>query len=189
MTRINLLKNTLAANLDAASSKELQKRAGINFFVIIIFPVLVWYYQSSNIGAKTDTRNGLQAQAAEAEERFNKVTAEEQELNKIKEENKKLLERLASYKTLVKNRLREVKSLDLIQTLIPEKVSIESMEFKETAVFIKGQTFTEEDLNLFTRALDESPVFSNVIVTAMTSKVDGSNGKVFDLSLTIEESP
>ena len=98
-----------------------------------------------------------------------------------------LEQKLTIMKKLSRVRLREVKALDYIQSILPEKVWFKDMRFDDNKLSLNGFAVGDDDLNELTRALENSVQFSNVIILqAKDEKLQNGTYKQFEISCTTE---
>jgi Tfp pilus assembly protein PilN len=90
-------------------------------------------------------------------------------------------------KALSRTRLRELKALDFLQTMIPERVWLNSLDYIDEKFRLKGLALTDDDLTDLIQALDKSSFFSEVVLLQAkeTTSRDGTL-KNFELTTTIE---
>jgi Tfp pilus assembly protein PilN len=206
MIRVNLLQNrvkgqTATAGVASGTAADFAVGGGrtsaalaspsgpivINLIVLLLFPAILIYYEQYNIGI-------LQAQsraaAAELQQLQNTLTEKETLLSQagaLKEKAKELVNKIEILKKLARTRLREVKSLDFIQTSLPEKVWLTELSFKSGAVMIKGKAMTDDDLTAFVRMLEKNNAFSKVILLqAKEERTAEGAVKNFEVSCNVE---
>ena len=131
----------------------------------------IWLYESQNIRSLT---NALNTQTAQMQDLEQKAQAKDKEVEGIKDlerQARELEDKLKILKLLSKLRLREVKTLDFIQSSIPEKVWLKTMTYEgekenmENGRFnFNGLAVSTEELTEFVKRLEDSAYLSEVIV-------------------------
>jgi type IV pilus assembly protein PilN len=177
--RVNLLRNISGgvgpANLGTGItampelSKEGQKQAALRLAVIFGAVGLLWFYEHNEITAKNQQLAQVQAQIAEvqaAKQRFGDAGPIVEKYNKQKDI---LAAQIKVLEGLTINRLREVKLLDALQSLIPQKAWLESIISDKGHVKIKGFAPDAETVNNLFRQLENNVLFSQV---QQTTNVD-----------------
>lgn len=98
-------------------------------------------------------------------------------LGEIQDESKTLQDKMKLLKDLSQLRLREVKSLDYIQTVIPPRVWLTNLNVDKQMYVIKGRSTDEVSISLFIGKLEEGGYFSDVVLI-QDSPVDQSGREV-----------
>lgn len=177
MIKVNLLKNrgnvsdTSATQLDfdmpitapgegSGGASEIVAKV----FTIILPVLILWGYETYNIG-------NLSSQNEVAQSRMNELNTEitqnkpvVEKAKAMQKEIKELEERIVLIKNLSKVRLREIKAIDYLQNVIPEKVWFIELDFKDTNFQARGFSVSEEALNKFIESLEGKSFFRNVIL-------------------------
>lgn len=175
MIRVNLARNRVvdpslaAANVTGSGD---QTREGIVKIVfILLFSLGLMMYESQNIRSLNEDRARLQANVNELEARAQTKAAEVEGIKDIAKQAQELEDKLKVLKLLSKLRLREVKTLDFMQSSIPEKVWLRVVNFDaeklnaEKGHFqFEGNAVNTEDLTEFVKRLEDSAYLEEVIV-------------------------
>lgn len=182
MIRVNLLRNKVGdsgtmpvgggsaaatVNLDNLEMRESLVKIGL----ILVFTLVLMFFESQNL-------RSLQAQLSAQQARVNEKQAEAQAkatevegIKDIENQARELEDKLKILKLLSRLRLREVKTLDFIQSSIPEKVWLKGMTYEshkdklESGNFnFVGNAVSTEDLTEFVKRLEDSAYLYEVIV-------------------------
>lgn len=103
-------------------------------------------------------------------------------LGEIQGESKALQDKMKLLKDLSQLRLREVKSLDYIQTVIPQRVWLISLNVEKQMYVIKGRSTDEIGVSVFMDKLEEGGYFSDVVLIQDTPmNQDGVEVREFEL--------
>jgi type IV pilus assembly protein PilN len=105
------------------------------------------------------------------------------EIEKFQEEKKKLDAQLAVIKNLSHERLRGVKSLEAIQTLIPGRAWLTDLKLTEDKISIEGISMDDLVTSEFIQALTSSIYFSNVVLQN-TEQLKSETGPMKKFSVT-----
>lgn len=167
MIRVNLLKDlgfepVGGAGLDIASV-DLQKQAGKKLALILLFPALLMAYEKFNVsGIESETEAiQRQAQSIQAENaQYGDIGPRVAQYTKEKE---KIMRELNVVKGLTEPRLRELKALDQLQSLVPQATWLKKFTMKGNSVVMTGYSTSSERISELIGALDNSPFFSEVI--------------------------
>jgi type IV pilus assembly protein PilN len=170
--RVNLLRNisggvgpaNLGTGITAVPelSQEGQKQAALRLAVICGAVGLIWFYEHNEIAAKNQQLQQVQAQIAEvqaAKQRFGDAGPIVEKYNKQKDI---LAAQIKVLEGLTVNRLREVKLLDALQSLVPQKAWLEGISSDKGHVKIKGFAPDAETVNNLFRQLENNVLFSQV---------------------------
>lgn len=192
MIKINLARgiqvNPSQASSDFGGDVELStessgadRKGGINFFVLIAGPILLYLYQEYMImPALVAEQNLVSARISEMEQENASsadVAAEIQDLQKQIEQIKSRRDTILS---LSKDRVLLVKVFDAIQTLTPEKVWLDEIVFRGSGVEIAGFAFADNVISGFMSSLDDSIFFEGVnLVRAEERKLEFGTAKFF----------
>lgn len=183
MIKINLLQDT---NVGTARDISIAGSSGLAVDVkdllvkglMVILPVLgVWVYNEVTVSKQQDEVRQAQAKIQTVDEELKKLDVQVKEVEKFLEAKRKLDSQLNTIKQLSKERLRIVKSMDAIQSLIPKKVWLTGLMVKDTAIEIDGQATDDIVIADFMRDLEESVYFANVSL-AVSEEARGVEGSV-----------
>jgi Tfp pilus assembly protein PilN len=104
----------------------------------------------------------------------------------MQKEIKELEERIVLIKNLSKVRLREIKAIDYLQNVIPDKVWFSELDFKDTVFQAKGYSVSDEALNKFIEGLEGKSFFRNVILMqSIDQKTKSGTIKSFTFSSSL----
>lgn len=181
MIRVNLLRNRVADTAVGATSvsrgdsgSDDTREALIKVAFIILFTLGLMMYESQNIRSLNDERARTQSMVSDLEVQAQGKATEVEAIKDIAQQAQELEDKLKILKLLSKLRLREVKTLDFMQSSIPEKVWVKGVHY-ETDKDLKerveqgryqfeGSSVTTEDLSEFVKRLDDSAYMTEVIV-------------------------
>ncbi len=185
MIRINLLRSTgfsatpsmmgTSSSIDVSGGDQ-KKLAFGKLAVMLIFPLLLYAYEYSNLSA-------LKTQFEAADTAVKSVDAKKAafgdaapKVEKYTKQKKKIDAQMIVIRALTKDRLREVKALDAIQEITPPQIWYNSLSFEGGEVTAKGYAVTDADLQTLYARLSTSPLFSNFTPGASGGPAD-PNGK------------
>lgn len=205
MIKINLLKNR-AARGDKTAATEINYETAFNIpsdtvvdgssqsafvKIIVMFITLgvLWGYETYNL-------SGLRGQLALLNKEKSKLAAELREKQPMAEKAKAMQKeiqdieaRVQSIKGLSKIRLREIKAIDYLQNVIPEKVWFTGLDFSDSSLKIDGGAISDEQLNRFVDALEGKSYFRNVIILrSVEQKAKDGTIKAFQISSSLANS-
>ncbi|OFZ19045.1 MAG: hypothetical protein A2Z20_09870 [Bdellovibrionales bacterium RBG_16_40_8] len=204
MIKVNLLKNrgsggstvkTAATEInyevsfDEATLEDtggLGRDAIVKIVLIFLTTVMLMVYDGYNVSSLQEKLNQLGAEKTKWAQELEK---KKPIVGKAREMQKKILEleaRIKGIKDLSMTRLREIRVVDYIQNIIPEKVWLKSLDFNETELKIEGGTIADDQLSKFIETLEGKSYFKNVILLkAVEEKLDKGTVKAFTISSTL----
>ena len=172
MLRVNLLRNLSAAapvgtvisigGSSSGSPEETQKQALLRLMVIFLGVGGVIFFEKMQLTSKHKALEDLSAQISSIQSEKAKFGDAGPIVERYTEERKKLDERIKVLEKLTRNRLREVKLLDAIQTILPAQAWLESMVMDAGKVTLTGFAPTEANVTEFYKALENNVLFSSV---------------------------
>jgi Tfp pilus assembly protein PilN len=179
MIKVNLLRNRVQDPSLTANSGESSGGGGsdqmrevlikIAFLGLFVFGLMI--YESQNIRSLAEelarTNQQVQTLTADNTNRANEVA----KFKDVEVQAKELEDKLKILKLLSKLRLREVKTLDFMQSSIPEKVWLKDISYESDKVHVEaghfqfnGNAVATEELTEFVRRLEDSAYLMDVIV-------------------------
>lgn len=190
MIRINLLQNRTddfvasdvvvpkASGESGEAATGDQKATALKLIIIILFPAALFGYEQMNIGDLTAAlkKTNKRVAALEADLQAKKVEA-----NKVSHYQKEMStaeNKLNIIRGYTKNRLTEIRSLDILQNLVPEELWLTYISYIKEEFIIKGETHNELNLNQFMQRLEKSGVFTNVLLLRSTKEQSDTTGTV-----------
>lgn len=168
-------------------SESTQRRALVHLFILLIFPGLIYGYEYFNLNDRRSTLAHLRRELATLEEENNRHPELQKEIDKAKADKKALEMQLGIIEDLSKDRLRDVKALDIIQRMIPEKAWLKSIEIsRDNRMTLGGNALSDSDVLSFVGNLQRSINFKQVIPKTAEEKIDIGVVKSFNISLDLE---
>jgi Tfp pilus assembly protein PilN len=176
------------------------REAIVKAAVVFIFTAGLMFYESQNIHTLNARLASLNLQNQELESRAAAVAKEAESIKDIENQARELEDKLKVLKTLSRLRLREVKTLDFVQSSIPEKVWLKGLTYEadknkfELGHFnFNGNAAATEDLTEFVRRLEDSSYLYEVIVMKNQEVSASANSKAvmreFQFTAQVEVKP
>lgn len=169
MIRVNLLRNMGMSSATAMGtsiagseivSVDVRRQAAIKVVIILLFPVLLFIWEKLRL-------NSLQADKAQVQQRVDAVEAEKASFGsaapRVEKANRlktKIEKEIKIIRELAKNRLREVKALDQLQSVLPSGTWLDSIEMENGKVSLAGFALNEGSLTELLQALSGNVYFS-----------------------------
>lgn len=146
----------------SAMTPELQRQAAIKVVSILILPLLIYVYERFQASELQTALSQVDAELAQLEQERSKVTDAAPRIEQYTAEKKKIDKQLAEIRAVTQVRLKEVKTLDALQTLVPLKTWFKSIVIDGNSIKLSGYTTSEEGISQLIGGLQTSPLFSGV---------------------------
>ncbi|MDZ4677829.1 MAG: PilN domain-containing protein [Oligoflexia bacterium] len=189
MIRVNLLKDsrdrgtstvlgggTFLGGSDSVEGGESARPDLLIKIVMFIVPVIFLYgYQQYTAGIAEAQMEVLKQQSDQIDTQLKALDPVVKELERFEEEKRKLNSQLDIIKRLSKERLKNVKSLDALQGIIPAKAWLSQLKIVENKVELEGFATDDIVISDFMQSLDSSIYFTNISLTTSdeAKKEDG----------------
>jgi Tfp pilus assembly protein PilN len=189
MIRINLLRTMgvsgVGTNIGTSASSggeiisvDVRRQAAIKVAIILLFPVLLFIWEKLRINSLQSDQVQIQQKvtAVEAERAsFGSTAPRVAKANKLKE---KMTKEIKIIRELARNRLREVKALDQLQTILPEKTWLSSLKIEGSKITMDGYALNESAITELMTALNSNAFFSGVQPKFQVQETNSSLGQV-----------
>ncbi len=176
MIKVNLLRNRIQdPNADTTFQALTVDSSGnrdniVKIACLLVFVVSIFVYESQSLRTLDNQRNIVQVQVNELEAKAQEKLAELESVKDIAKEAEELTAKLIVLKNLSRLRIREVKTMDFMQSSVPEKLWLKSISYESDPKvpdqgryqFI-GNAVTTPDLSEFVKRLDESHYLKGVV--------------------------
>ena len=194
MIRVNLLKSAGATGSVANSSSgagdapspQTQKEAVKRFGVILGAIAILYLYNMFVVSAQQDRLAAINSEIAGIEAQKTALGPTTPLVEKYNAEKKTIEGQLEVLRVLARNRLREVKALDAIQSLMSDKTWLRELKTESGNLSMSGFSLTDDGITDLIRSLDNSVFFSDLIVKSTSEeKLDNATVKRFDVEFKI----
>ncbi len=180
--------SSLSAGEGFLSGNELRKEALKRIFLLLIGPAALHVYEMQNIPAKyydldnrTRTLNELRAYNS-------KQASSVAEIKKFKEDEALIEARIAALEKISKDRNREIRVMDLLQTVMPEKAWLTKVQILPERVNIQGLALSDFEVSSFLESLTRSVLLMDVnLVSSSEVSKEGILLKSFEISCMLEK--
>lgn len=200
MIKINLASSTvsssgpsLGASLSGGgefflTTEETRKEAFKRLVLLIMGPLALFIYEGQNVPAKhleADSKNRV---LNELQVYNSKQAASVAEIKKFKEDEALIEARIAALEKIAKDRNREIRVLDLLQSVIPEKAWLSRVQINSDRVNIQGLALSDFEVSTFLDVLTKSVFLIDVnLVSSSEINRDGAVLKNFEISCLLEK--
>lgn len=175
MIRVNLLRNmsggagqmsggtgVTTAMGSGALSPDAQKRLAMRLAVVLGAVGLVWFYEQSEISVKQNELANIRQQISTIQAKKQQYGDAGPIVEKYTQQKAVLESQIKVLESVTVNRLREVKLLDAIQSILPQKAWLESIKVEKGRATISGLAPDAETVNNLYRQLENNVLFSDV---------------------------
>lgn len=190
----------LSGGAEVLLTDDLVKKEALKRLVLLLVGPLAFYiYEGQNLPAKLAELNAKNQQLS-AIQSYNAQQADSvAEINKFKEDERLIEARISALNKISKERNNEIRVLDLLQKVIPEKAWLTRVEIKlenlrvgekskdVTRLEIQGLAMSDIEVSSFLDALTKS-VFLRDVSLESSSEVPSENERLkrFEISCSLE---
>ncbi|MFM6928606.1 MAG: PilN domain-containing protein [Bdellovibrio sp.] len=169
------------------AAEDMRKEALKRLLVILIPTAGLYVYQTQNIPGKQAELSSKQQVLTELQSYNEKQAASVAEIKKFKEDEAIIEARISALDKISKDRNREIRVLDLLQGVIPEKAWLTKIQLNPEKVVIQGMAISDYEVSQFLESLTKSVFLMDVnLVSSAESVIDGVNLKKFEISCVLE---
>jgi Tfp pilus assembly protein PilN len=173
---------------DSQFKKEIQKQFLLRILVVCLAPFGFYAYEKNIISSLESRERSLIPQLEELRAFNAKASQIKAEVDKFKEDETKIQTRIQALNSLSKQRLNEIKILDFFQQVIPEKVWLSEVEFKDGQVQVAGYAANNDEISRFQEVLTKSAFLKNVnLVNSRELVIEAVPLKQFSISSFMEQ--
>lgn len=200
MIKINLAGTASAGMSSSASAsmggggevfltpQDVRKEAFKRLVLLFVGPLALYVYETQNIPAKFVELDSKNQVLAELQSYNAKQAGSVAEIKKFKEDEALIEARIAALEKISKDRNREIRVLDLLQTVIPEKAWLTRVQVYPDRVNIQGLALSDFEVSAFLEALTKSVFLIDVnLVSSSEVSQDGVILKNFEISCLLEK--
>lgn len=171
MIKVNLLRQTgprgsskagTFVNMQVPNMNSSAKPLLMRLMAVVIPIVGAYVFGSYNISVINSEIQALNTKLTTFDQQIGAIRPELDLIEQLSAEKNKLTTEITNFKSLSKKRYHFAKALDAIQTLIPEKVWLVKVSFKNSTVVAEGRAPEDQFVSSFMENLEQSSVFSNV---------------------------
>jgi Tfp pilus assembly protein PilN len=182
MIKVNLLRNLGLAQSGGAApgiqviAVDQQKQGALKAGGLLLVPLLLYGYQLMNMSSLTEQRDSLNRQVSDVEQKRAAFGDTGPKVEKFTQEKAKIDQQIEVIRGIARNRLREVKAFDSLQTLTPSQVWFDKIEIDDhNLVKATGFSNTPDGVETLYVSLDHSPQFSKFEPKGQTQETVAGN--------------
>ena len=200
MIRINLTRTrvhdtavTSQSTSVSEGSSDQKRDAIVKVAMISLFTIGLMIYENQNLRALNEEQARVTDQVNQLNEQVTAKTAEADKVKDIEVQAKELEDKLKILKLLSRLRLREVKTLDFMQSSIPEKVWLKKITYDSDKKHVAaghfvftGNAVSTDDLTEFVKRLEDSAYLMDVIIVKNQEVNVAKSGAIRDFLFNAE---
>lgn len=169
------------------SPTEVRKEAAKRLVLLLVGPLALYLYEQQNLPTKIAELNEKQQVLNELTSYNSKQANSVAEIKKFKEDEALIEARISALEKIAKDRQREIRVLDLLQTVIPEKAWLTRVQINPEKVILQGMAMTDSDVSSFLDSLTKSAFLMDVnLVSSSEVNQEGVNLKKFEINCFLE---
>ena len=196
MIKINLSKGAApvagsgSVGIESANEQQLVRQGGIKLAVLLLGPLLLWVYQNQILlPDKLNELNAKSKQLNDLRTKNEKAKSSVAEMKKFEESKAKLQTQIDSIELLRRQRMREVRVLDLLQREIPERIWLTKLDVNGDKMTVKGIAANKNDIASFMDSVTKSALTGEVALVGSNEKVlEGNTLNEFIFSCNLNQS-
>ncbi len=202
MIRINLASKGVGTNaalgaqfgdvaIEEMGGGDEARKEALKRLIILLVPALGLYaYQEQHVPELRTHLASLQATLSELENYNSKQAASVAEIKKFKEDEAIIEARISALDKISRDRSREIRVIDLMQQVIPEKAWLTKITLNPDRLNVQGLGLSDFEVSQFLEALTKSVFLMDVnLVSSTEVTLDGMILKKFEISAVLERTP
>lgn len=165
-TKIQQMENLDSRNVSVSSSGASNELVATVLKVALLLASVgvLYFFEQQNLDQLNAQMSQILAQKSEIQMQVNQAKSELDQMGASQNDSKVLEDKLKLLRELSRKRLREIKSLDYIQSVIPTRLWLLSLKVNSENYIFSGRSMDQSDLSLFVRKLESGGVFSDVVL-------------------------
>ncbi|MGZ3771405.1 MAG: PilN domain-containing protein [Bdellovibrio sp.] len=169
------------------TGSDTRKEAFKRLVLLFVGPLALYIYEQQNVPAKIADLNTKQKVLNDLSAYNAKQASSVAEIKKFKEDEAVIETRISALEKIAKDRQKEIRVMDLLQTIIPEKAWLTRLQINPEKVSIQGMAMSDFDVSSFLEALTKSVFLMDVnLVSSSEVNVEGMNLKKFEINCLLE---
>lgn len=197
MIKINLLKNRVSFQTQnegeeaIAFSNALASGSGrgagliVNLTLCIGGVLALYFYQSFNLSGLKEELITRRVKLSVVRESVVKLKEKSEGVKSAQIRLKDIEKRMEAMKSLSKSRLKPLKALDYLQTIIPDRVWFEKVTYSQRSFTFDGFALSDDDFNMFMSRLETGGIFVDIVPVRFVED-RAKQGKSFTVTSVLE---
>ncbi len=184
MIKINLAKDMSLAvpnetNMVMEASENNNKEVIIKVGTMFSLVIILFIYENMSVSSKKDELKQINKELATLNQKISKFGKVSEVVQKVTSKKKEIEGQIEQIRLLSQARLTQLKVLDALQSLMPDKTWLKGIVLEGTDLTLIGYSLNSDGIPLLIRALDESVFFKEIDVktAAQEKTADGTFNK------------
>ncbi len=176
-----------ASALDSAGGNtEVQKQGAMKLLLVLLPTVGLYFYGDMVISEKTQVLRSKREYLTSLNVKIDQAKGVVDEIKKFREDKARLEIQISTIESLTKERLREVKILDAIQSDIPQKTWLTKVDVQNDLLTLTGFAAADADTTTFMEKLSNSIHLKDVnLIKSEENQIASGYIKRFEISSAI----
>ncbi|NUN06123.1 MAG: PilN domain-containing protein [Bdellovibrio sp.] len=167
--------------------EEIRKEGLKRLLILLLGPLALFVYENQNVPAKNAEIAAKRQILIEMQAYNAKQAASVAEIKKFKEDEATIEKRISALEKISKDRQREIRVMDLLQLIIPEKAWLSRVQLNPDRVNVQGYALSDLDVSTLLEGLTRSALLMDVnLVSSSEVSQDGVMLKKFEISCLLE---
>jgi type IV pilus assembly protein PilN len=169
------------------SDDEVRKDAAKRIVIFLVPIVLIWTYGELVVPQKRDELAAKTQDYNKLVDYNKKQSASVAEIKKFKEDESLIESRIVVLNKLSKDRYKEIRVLELLQQVIPEKAWLRKVKIGQQKLILEGTALSDFEVSKFMESLTKSAFLVDVnLITSSEVITAGTSYKNFEISCSLE---
>ncbi len=169
------------------SDDEVRKDAAKRIVIFLVPIVLIWTYGELVVPQKRDELAAKTQDYNKLVDYNKKQSASVAEIKKFKEDESLIESRIVVLNKLSKDRYKEIRVLELLQQVIPEKAWLRKVKIGQQKLILEGTALSDFEVSKFMESLTKSAFLVDVnLITSSEVISSGTSYKNFEISCSLE---
>lgn len=170
-------------SFEGGASSDVQKQGAMKLLLVLVPVIALYFYGDMVVSEKRRDLRSKQEYLNSLNEKIDQAKGVVDEIKKFREDKARLEIQISTIESLTKERLREVKILDAIQTDIPQKTWLTKVEIQNDLLTLSGYSAVDADTTSFMEKLSNSIHLKDVnLIKSEENQVAGGYIKRFEIS-------
>lgn len=173
---------------DGFTSPEVTRKEALKRIILLLVgPLLFYIYEMQNLPAKQEQLNAKTQMLTELQNYNSRQAASVAEIKKFKEDEALIETRIAALEKISADRQREIRVMELLQNVIPEKAWVTQVRLEPERITIHGLALNDFEVSSFLEALTRSVFLLDVNLLNSSEVIqDGVTLKKFEITCLLE---
>lgn len=142
------------------ADEEIKRKGLTHILLMMIIPAVLYVYGMQVRPQKVAELNAVRGEVSQLYEYNEKYKNIALEIQKIQEDEKSVQTRIDALSRITLGRMAEIKILDLLQSILRERMWLKKIEISEGKISIEGMAQSEIEVNAFLEDLTKNVLFS-----------------------------